>query len=216
MHPAEANAAQSALGKIFWGTLICVFDLHFSQTSNGTGFKFDIINDVVGAIMITWGVTQLQPLVNEPRYAQIMRFCHLVAILCVLDAVVDHVIAPWPVPLRALHIVFGFVCLLAIYQFCSAMRTFCMAGGLLETERSWTKSQWLFLVLNLIPAAILNLLSLVLMAGGTRGRVRVDPLVGALGLIAVIAAIIPLVYLLWTIWATRRDLDDRARLAKFM
>lgn len=216
MHPAEAYAAQSALGKIFWGTLICVFDLHFSFTSNGTGFRFDLINDVLGAIMVTWGVSQLQPLMKEFRSAQIMRFCHVMASLCILDAVVDHVIAPWPMPLQVLSIVFRFVCLAAIFQFCSAMRIFCFAAGLLEAERSWILSQRLFLFLNLIPAAILQLLSFVALTGGTRGRVQVDPLMGALGLVAVIAAIIPLVYLLWTIWATRRELDDRARLTKFM
>lgn len=216
MHPHDANAANNALGKLFWGTLICVFDLHFFFTSNDSGFRFDLINDVVGTIMIAWGVSQLQPLVHESRYAQIMRFCHLMAILCVLDAVVDHVIAPWPVPLRVLSLVFGFVCLIAIFQFCSAMHIFCSAGGLPEAERSWGHSQRLFLFLNLIPAAIMQLLSLVALVGGTRGRVQVDPLIGALGLVATIAAIIPLVYLLWTIWATRRELNDRARLAKLM
>lgn len=215
LRPADASAAQAGLGKIFWGTLICVFDLHFSLASNGTGFKFDIINDVVGALMIAWGVSQLQPLVKEPRYAQIMRLCHVMAILCILDAVVDHVVAPWPVPIQVLSIIFGFVCLVAIFQFCSAMRIFCFAAGLREAERSWILGQRLFLFLNLIPAAIVQLSSLGLLLGGTRGRVQVNPLVGALGLVAVIAAIIPLVYLLWAIWATRRELDDRARLAKF-
>jgi hypothetical protein len=137
LHPADAEAARNALGKIFWGTLICVFDFHISQTSNGNGFKLDLISDVVGTILVAWGVGQLQPLVNDARYTQIMQFCRVMAVLSVFDALLDHVVAPWPVPLRALFIVFGFVCLVAIYQFCTAMRTFCIAGGLPEAERSW-------------------------------------------------------------------------------
>jgi hypothetical protein len=212
MHPDEANLAQRGLGKIFWGTLICVFDFHISQTSNGSGFRFDLINDVVGTVLIAWGVGQLQGLVKEPQYRQIMRFCHVMAILCILDALRDHVIAPWPAPLEMLFIVFGFVCLLAIYQFCTAMRIFCYAGGMPKAERSWSTSQRLFLVLNLIPAAIMNVLALIVAARGTRINFNVGPL----AIVVVIAAFIPLVHLLWSIWATRRDLDGRARLAKFI
>jgi hypothetical protein len=213
LHPADAEAARNALAKIFWGTLICVFDFHISQTSNGTGFKFDLISDVVGTILVAWGLGQLQPLLNEARYLQIMRFCRVMAILSVLDALLDHVVTPWPAPLRALFIVFGFVCLVAIYQFCAALRTFCIAGGLLEAERSWSLSQRLFLILNLIPAALLQLASLIfMMRGSTRARLDVGPL----AIVLVSAAIVPLVHLLLSISRTRRALEDRARLTKFM
>jgi hypothetical protein len=40
--------AVAPLRMIFWGGLLCVFDITFSQTTNGQGFKFDILNDALG------------------------------------------------------------------------------------------------------------------------------------------------------------------------
>jgi len=48
----SAEVAFHALGRIFWGILICILDFKLSQTTNGEGFKFDVISDVIGTILI--------------------------------------------------------------------------------------------------------------------------------------------------------------------
>ena len=59
---------------VFWGGLICVFDLTFSQTVNGEGWEFDVLNDFVGMFMITWGVFQLAKIHVHERYCTATLF----------------------------------------------------------------------------------------------------------------------------------------------
>lgn len=203
MHAFDAWIARNALGKIFWGTLICVLDFHFSQTSNGSGFRFDVISDVVGTAMIAWGLGQLRPLVPDATYAGILSFCQAVAVFAVLDALIDHIIAPWPLPFRLLSIVFSLFCLVAIYRFCYAMQLLCRSLALSQVEQSWRLSGGLFLWLNLIPAVILHVVSLPVMF--SRNRVNLD--LGPLAIVILIAACIPLVHILVSIWRTRAALN---------
>jgi hypothetical protein len=144
MPPFDAWTARSALDKIFWGTLICVLDFNLSQTVNGSGFQFDVISDVVGAAMIAWGVGQLRPLVADSAYAGIMSLCQIIAVGAVLEALVNHVVMDWPLPVRLLSIAFSLACLLAIYRFCFAMQLFCRSLGLFEIEYRWRTSQLCF------------------------------------------------------------------------
>ena len=44
---AQAHGEPAEL--IFWGGLLCIFDITFGQTTNGRGFRCDILNDAVGA-----------------------------------------------------------------------------------------------------------------------------------------------------------------------
>lgn len=202
-HQLGAEIARQALGRVFWGTLICVLDFHFSSTVNGSGFRFDVLNDVIGTVLIAWGIGQLAPLLAAPDYTQIMRFCYVVAVIAVLDAMREHIITPWPPPLRMVFIMFGFVSLIAVYCFCGAMRTFCLAGLLLEPAESWNFSRLLFLILNLIPGGILAGLSLLAAASGNRAHFNIGPI----AIVLVIAAFVPLIHILISIWRTRRALE---------
>jgi hypothetical protein len=200
----DAGTARNALGKIFWGTLICVLDFHFSQTTNGSGFRFDVISDVVGTALIAWGLGQLRPLVPDAVYASILTFGQAVAVFAVLDALADHIITPWPLPLRLLRLVFSLLCLWAIYRFCFAMQLLTGSLALSHVVHSWRASGTLFLWLNLAPAVILHAISLPVMFSRERAHLDLGPLAIAI----VIAAFIPLVHILVSIWRTRKALDQ--------
>jgi hypothetical protein len=212
MHPFDAWTARNALGKIFWGTLICVLDFHFSQTSNGSGFKFDVINDVVGTVMIAWGLGQLAPLVADSTYVGIMRFCGAVAAMAVIDALLDHIVTPWPPPVRVIWVAFSLLCLASIYRFCFAMRLFCGSVALLREEESWQSSQGLFLWLNVVPALILHAVSLPWLLSHGQRRLEIGPI----AIVIVIVGFIPLVHILLSISRTRKALEEPGELAKFM
>ena len=53
------NQAITPLRLIFWGGLLCIFDFHLTQTTNGHGFKFDVLSDALGSILIAVGVFRL-------------------------------------------------------------------------------------------------------------------------------------------------------------
>ena len=212
MHPLSAECAYRALGSIFWGALICVLDFSVSWQTNGLGLKFDFINDVIGAMMVTWGVNNLSQLIDEPEHRRNMGFCYAIAVLSVFDALIDHIVAPWPVPLRILSVIFNITCLFAAYRFCAAMRDFCWTGALPEAEQSWRRSQALWMLFVFIPGAILQTLNILTMAAS--GRDRTD--VGLLALVPVIAAFAAFVHILISIWRTRGELSERVRLANCM
>jgi len=202
MCPFDAWTARSALDKIFWGTLVCVIDFHFTQTSGSGGFRFDVISDVVGAAMIAWGLGQLLPLIPVSAYAKIMSFCQLIAAVAVLEALAGHIVMDWPPPVRLLSMAFSLICLLAVYRFCDAMRLFCSSLALTHVEQSWRLSQQLFLWLNAVPAVILHAASLLVMFSREKVHLNIGPLAIAI----VIAAMVPLVHILVSIRRTRSAL----------
>jgi hypothetical protein len=212
MHIFDAWTAHSALGKVFWGTLICVLDFRFSTTSNGSGFQVDVISDVIGAAMILWGLGQLKPLIFDAAYRDVLGFCQLMAALAVGNAILDHWIVPWPLPLRIAGAIFGLLCLVAIYRFCFAMQLFCSHLAMSQVEASWRRSQRLFLWLNLIPAVVLQGSGVLLQFLAPSGRhVKLGGDAAPLAIVAILAlilGIVPLIHILLSIWRTRREITD--------
>ena len=51
------NQAITPLRLIFWGGLLCIFDFHLTQITNDHGFKFDVLSDALGTILITVGAS---------------------------------------------------------------------------------------------------------------------------------------------------------------
>jgi len=202
MHPGDAEVAHRALGQVFWGAVICSIDIWVSQHSHGYGFRFDFINDVIGTVLIALGIRHLRPLLPEAEYYAIMGFCLTIAILSIGDAVIGHVIAPWPSPLVFVSAVFEIVCLFAIYRFCEAMWRFSVAYCRFDVERSWTRSRNLCFYLLLCPAIALRFVSLVLT--GFRPEATVN--VGLIAILPVIAALIAVVHILVSISRTRDSL----------
>ena len=179
----------------------------FSQVSGSEGFKFDIVSDVIGMLLIAWGLGQLQPLVFDLHYARLMRFCRIVAVISIIEAVVDHAIFPWPVPFRAAYAIWSLVSLFAVYRFCSAMRIFCFSAGAFDTERTWATSERYILWLALLPGAVTNVLSLLATSAPPRQFSGLAPL----GVAVVIAAAIALIHLLMSISRTRNALRGLLR-----
>lgn len=151
----DFSAAISPLRLVFWGGLICVFDFTFSQTVNGEGWRFDIINDLVGMLMITWSVAQLGKFEIHDRYRVAMKFVTMVAALSCLDALHSHFIYEIPRFASFLLSVLGMLAMAATVVFCIAMQWLCQAAGLQRSERSWRTTTLLFVFIYLIPLGLL-------------------------------------------------------------
>jgi hypothetical protein len=176
---------------IFWGGLLCIFDITFTQTTNGRGFKCDILDDTLGAILIAVGVFRLSAIAVHGRYATVTRFVQVVSVLAVLNTIRAHFIMPLPPLVHVVLNLFGLVTLVAIVAFCIAMRWFCVEAGLVAAARSWSVTTWLFVLIYLFPLGLLYLVTAVAMASGQSFNVNLGPA----GLLLVPVFAVPVVHL---------------------
>jgi|GEM_PF-1050153 len=176
---------------IFWGGLICVFEISFSAVANGSGFKFDILNDAVGMIMITVGVFRLLAIPVHSSYQSAMKFVSAVSVVCVVDAIRDHFVVEWPAPIEFALFALGMVALAATLVFCVAMRWFCEEAGLFGAVRSWKVTTTLFLVIHVVPLGLFYLVGCVALASGESFRIDL----GAAGLLLLPVFAAPIIHL---------------------
>jgi hypothetical protein len=158
MDAYSIQQAISPLRMIFWGGLLCVFDITFTSTTNGQGFKCDILDDTVGALLILIGVFKLSAFRVHNRYAAVMGFVRVVSVLALLDTIRAHFVTPLPSVIQlAIHIL-GILRLAAIIAFCVGMRWLCEAARLYYEARSWAFSTALFFIIYVIPLGALYLM----------------------------------------------------------
>jgi hypothetical protein len=150
---------------IFWGGLLVIFDLKFSETANGRGFIFDILNDVVGAILILVGVCRLCaiPMPSGRKYLQGMRFVQIAAMLGLSKTVYSVYIHPTSALVDVLMNVIGLAALAGIVVFCMCMRSLARQAGMDRAQRAWNITLILFIVLLCLPVGLLYLAMLGVM-----------------------------------------------------
>lgn len=204
-----ADAAYGALGKIFWGTLLCILDLSVFTESDGFGFKFDFLNDAMGAGLIAWGISELRPVLNDPDYTAIIGFCYPPALLAIVSAILEHFIVPWPAPLKLFAVGFSFWYSIAIYRFCFAMQLFCEAASLLEAAASWRFSRGFFLYLGLIPKVLFQCWNSLAIVTGQSWNIDIGPLAFAL-----VILFLPIIHILVSIARTRAGLMSNAQVSR--
>lgn len=203
MNEHAVKQAITPLRMIFWGGLLCIFDFNFSQTTNGRGFKFDILNDALGAILIAVGVFRLSAAPVHSRYATVMKFVQVVSVLAVLDATRDHFIMPMPQAVYFILNLFGLVTLVAIVTFCVAMRWFCEEANLLEASRSWSVTTALFAIIYLLPLGLLYIITALTIVTGKSFNINLGPA----GLLLLPVFAIPLIHLFVSTSRVKRDAE---------
>ena len=191
MSYADIESAIRPLRLIFWGGLLCVFDFNFSQTVNGSGFKFDVFNDAVGCALIAWGAVVLASIRVHDRYAKAMTFVKIVSILAFFGAVRDHWIVRTPPIIDFILNLFGLITLVAIVVFCIAMRWFCEQARLVEAAASWRTTTILFIAIYLLPLGLLYIAGTIAIAANKSFYFNPGPL----GLIVIPIFFVPIIHL---------------------
>ena len=166
MHREDIIHAARPLRRIFWGALLVLLDIYVSWTVNGTGFRFDFLNDTAGMLLITAAVGRLRDIPVYGAYESRMRFIHWVSILALIDSVMAHFIFQKPWLLGFLGLALNVAVILAILSFCACMRDLCRAAALDEAAGKWRRTYGLFLVFHGIPSLVLVLLGLHAMITG--------------------------------------------------
>jgi hypothetical protein len=184
-HPIARAAGP--LRMIFWGGLLCIFDVNLKSG----GFKFDVLNDFLGMILITVGVFRLAGLDDTPSYRRGMRFVQVVSVIATIKTLLGHftfdVHPLWSIGWT----LFALVTLAAIVLFCFTMRLLCRIHSLEGPERSWRTTAVLFIVLFLFPLGGFYLASLAAMLAEKSFNLNLGPA----GLLLLLVFVIPLIHL---------------------
>lgn len=180
-------ATVTPLRCIFWGGLLCIFDFTFS----GHGYKFDILNDFLGMILITGGVLRIATLEVTRSYARGMAFVCLVSLAATAEAALDHFVFPRGEALAMALTILALAQLGAIVVFCVTMRLLCSATGLPEPAASWKTTTVLFVAIYVLPLGLFYSAALVAML--TRESFHIN--LGPAGLLLLPVFAIPVIHL---------------------
>ena len=188
---------RTPLRLIFWGAIICILDFSI----NG----FDVINDIIGAMMISVGTFRLAGIEVHERYRNVLTFVKIVALAQIVAAVLAYVHVPTNIALSLLQLVFGLVTLVAVIGFCVAMRWFAEAAVLPEAAKSWRTTTTLFVVIHVVPLGLLYLAGFIAMITGESFNIDL----GAAGLLLFIVLVVPLIHLFVSTSRTVRAAENR-------
>lgn len=151
----EVLSAITSLRLIFWGGLLCVFEYPPARVDGAVGWRIDLFNDLLGAILIAAGVLRLARLPVHPpwndHYGATMKFVRSIALLGVPLAAMGQVVFRQP-PLLAISLAgFRIVQVGAAVLLCLSMRWLCAAAGLASVRRAWDITTGAFVCLWLVP-----------------------------------------------------------------
>jgi hypothetical protein len=183
LQPYDIKRAITPLRLIFWGGIICVFDFKYN--------RFDILNDVIGAIMIAWGVFGLSNLRVHQRYRVAMLFVKIISIFSIAEAISAHFHYKVPSLISFVMHLYGIAKMLATVIFCVAMRWLCTAAGLTRSEESWKITAILFGVVYFIPWSLLHFVWIVCLITGKSFSFNM----GAAALLILFVFFVPLIHL---------------------
>jgi hypothetical protein len=188
---------------IFWGGLLCVLDVTFSGTVNGEGWKFDLLNDFVGMLLICAGVFKLGDITVHDRYATAMRYVKVVSVLAALEAFHGHFIYAVPTALSVFLSLLGLAKMIAIVVFCVAMRWLSTEAQLDLAAQSWTTTIWLVTLIYLIPLGFFYAAATVALVTGTSFNINLGPA----GLLLIPVFCVPLIHLFMSTSRMRNEAE---------
>jgi hypothetical protein len=171
------------LRMIFWGGLICVFDFNINH--------FDLFNDLVGTLMIAWGVFKLGGLEIHEFYSKAMLFVKIVVVLSCLAALLEQFRYRNSDFLATLLSLLGVAEVIAIAVFCVAMRCLCIEAELGASARSWKTTKLLFTIIYLIPLGLFYCAAAVAIVTGESFNIQLGPA----GLLLLPVFFVPLIHL---------------------
>ncbi|MEM7457136.1 MAG: hypothetical protein AAF456_22530 [Planctomycetota bacterium] len=206
------TAAISALRFIFWGGLLCLLDIHFTQTSsyNGveSGFRFDLLNDVFGMILIWLGVLGLSRFEVNASYAKEMSFIKMACLVGTIVAVDGHFLYEDPTLIALLRVAAGMVTLAATFLFCVSMKRFADTYGLPTSSRSWKTTRNLVLVLWVAPVGLSHTISILGLVTGSDTAFNL----GLLALPILLMMLVPLVHIFISTSRMKNEIESGGHL----
>jgi hypothetical protein len=208
--PRDILTTITPLRLIFWGCLLCLIDVHSNWYLDGEVWKIDIVSDVIGALLIVWGVFRLSMLRVSGWYSAAMCFVLMVAGLAVPIALHDHFVYDQPQWISGALQLAPVVSLIATVVFCMAMRRLCAAAGLAKSERSWKTTTLLIACINLIPLGLFYAAGAIATLRGETPAFQMPPSIA----LALIVLVIPVVHFFLSSSRMAREAESAANVAE--
>lgn len=190
---------------IFWGGILWIFDVTFSTTMNGEGFRFDLLDDTLATILITVGVFRLARAAVPGKYASLMTFIQIIAVCSIGSTALGHFIFDYPPPLTAALSVMNLCQLTATVMFCVAMKWFSDAAQLHRSVSSWGVTLLLFLFIYVLPLGFFYIAGLIAMASGTSFNINL----GSGGWLLLPVFALPLIHFFISTSRMRHEANER-------
>lgn len=198
------------LNLVFWGVLIITIDFSYSKTTNGSGFKIDFVNDLIGAIMIYNAVSRIAKMkTSNPSYIGQMKVATVAAGIQLFFAFADFVIFQSSYMFDLIMSLLGLVVILGGIRFCKAMTTLSDENSLPKSQKRWEQSRKLLFWIYWIPSLIGNLLDICSsFTNAKRFYWYADlGLTSGIGFVVLIIVFLaPLIFTLYTIYKMRKEI----------
>lgn len=191
------------MGLIAIGSIVVLLDFTFSISTNGSGFRFDVINDVIGMLLILVGLVRLASFRIDSQYDSTFRFLKTVALICCFEAGFNHFIFATPEPwiLSFAILILGLAKLVAVIYFCRSMIRLSQHYLLPQSAASWTETmKWVGLFWVVPMLIILSLSGYTLMINP-----RAEFNLGVFFLPAIALMLLPVIRLFSAISVMRRE-----------
>ncbi|MCA8962065.1 MAG: hypothetical protein KDC38_16175 [Planctomycetes bacterium] len=157
------------------GTLLVSLDLRIGvvESSAGAwtfGFRFDVLNDIIGGALILVALRSVATIPAGPLYAQALRFGMVIAWVQLGLAVADHFVFGTPNGVQLVLGAYGVVVALAVVRFVEAMVRLTDSLRLESAVGSWYVTRRWVVAFVLVPSILAELIGLVVVAFGETPR----------------------------------------------
>ena len=198
---------------IFWGTLIVIIDFSFSSTTNGTGIKFDVINDFIGSIMIFIGLSKISKIeLMDTSFQSNMNFSVIASGIHILYSISDFFIYPIPDFINTLKNLLDLVVGWGLVTFAGAKIILTTQSSLDKSLKKWIMTRNLLLWIYFLPLAVLTVISeITSFVKQYRFNWAIEfGLGGKIGFILlVIILLIPIIYWLFTMHMMKMEIKQK-------
>ncbi|MBN1512808.1 MAG: hypothetical protein JXB13_12410 [Phycisphaerae bacterium] len=191
--PSDISRVVSPLHAIFWGGILYIIDVNIGVSANENGWQLDLLNDLLGMVLITWGVIKLAGMDVDASYGKAMVFVSIVAGLSCLEALHAHRVYQVPPLLSFMLSVLGLAQAAAVVVFCVAMRWLSAASHLVASARSWRTTTWLFIIIYAIPIVLTHVAGILAVLAGTSFEYKLNLGAEGLGLMVPLLAVVVVV-----------------------
>ena len=185
-----------ALRLVFWGGLITVLDFKI----NG----FDLLHDLIGMILITFGVFILASVPVHQRYRRVMVFVLVMTVLSVLNTIRVSAGIELPSGAGMVLSIYNIVALGAICAFCLAMLWLCVEARLPRAMESWRLTTFLFVGIYFVPMGLFYAIGFLFQMQGKEFHFNINNACGVFVLLGIFA--VPLIHLFISTSRMRREI----------
>ncbi len=164
-----ARDLRNALRLLFWGILLIVIDIRYSdfdvQLNTNVTLHLDNFYHVAGAALILWGLSILLKLKINKAYYISMMYCFCISISLTIKTLSELISFP---PITALSIVsriLVFAYVVAVLSFCFSMRQLSVHYNFITSEEKWTSClkqfvlSYAILIISLLIFPTINLIT---------------------------------------------------------